>query len=438
MEIFILLTIISLSIFIGWRLRGFLNEWKKKKKIDKKVAPQTQQSSLQTGGLLEKMIMLEEEISILRQLSQNISSYQSLNDLAREIVETTCKILNLEICALLLLDEDTGILSTAASIGIEDKLAGQIRIKKGDEISGAVAKYNVVKIINDLEKQTPLYQLKYDRCYKNSLMSLPLCFKDKVLGVLNTSTKKSGNPFSPDDVKIINVIALESAVAIQNAKLYEELQKNYLNTIISLASTIDARDPYTHRHSKNVTKYAVRLAQEIKLPTQVIENIRYAGLLHDIGKISIKDEILLKAGKLTEEEYHQIKTHPVKAEEIIKTLPFLAEVTHIIRHHHERFDGNGYPDGIKGENIEVGARILMIADVFDAMTTNRPYRKALSLAEAKNELIKNKDTQFDPHIADYFLHVLEKEPNLINESDIAPKIVLLTPMDFLKPPDNPE
>lgn len=417
METFVLLIIISLSILIGYHLSNFLN-----KRKGGKSKPKPQQLTAETANLLEKTIMLEEEISILQQLSQSISSYQNLNDLAKEIIEATCKILNLEICVLLLLDDNTNTLSISASVGIEDKYLDNTRIKKGEEISGVVAKYNVVKIINDMEKEARLYQLKYDKCYKNTLISLPLCFKDKVLGVLNASNKKSGMPFSPDDAKILNVVALEGAIAIQNAKLYDKLQKNYLNTIISLASTIDARDHYTHQHSKNVTKYAVRIASEMKLPTQIIENIRCAGLLHDIGKIGIKDEVLLKAGKLTDEEYLQIKTHPLRAEEILKTLPFLAKVTAIIRHHHERFDGKGYPDGIKGEDIEIGARILVIADVFDAMTTNRPYRNALSLDESKDELAKNKGTQFDPCIVDYFLQILEKEPNLITESDIMPKL----------------
>lgn len=407
MLIFIFLIIILLSIFTGYCLSDFSNRLR-----EKKVISVPKELTTETKDLLEKTIVLEEEISIIRQLVQNISSYRTLKDLAEEIVKTTCKILNSKICALLLLDDTTEILSIIASIGIEDKLARETRIKKGEEISGLVAKYNVIKIINNLEKEVSLSRLRYDRCYKNSLASLPLYVKDKMLGVLNLSDKKTGNPFSPDDVKVLNVISLESAIAIQNFKLYEELQKNYLNTIISLANAIDARDTYTHRHSQNVTAYAVHIAQEMKLPTQIIENIKHAGLLHDIGKIGIKDEILFKNKNLNDEEWLQIKMHPSKGEEIIKSLPFLAEIAGIIRHHHERFDGQGYPQGIKGENIELGARILAIADSFDAMTSDRPYRKALSLEEAKNELLKGKGAQFDPRIVDYFLQILEKEPHL--------------------------
>lgn len=405
MHMVINLFTILLSIFIGYQLSNILTA--QKEKLKKKALLKLAQPE----SLLEKTIMLKEEISILKQLSQNISFYLNLDDLSRKIAETTCKILDVEICVLLILNEASEELSVVADIGVEHKLVDKIRIKKGEEISGIAAKYNEIIVNNDFEQKKGGYNLKYEKFYKNSLVSLPLSVKGRVLGILNASNKKSGSPFSPDDVQILNVIASESAIALQNLKLYEELQENYLKTIIALANAIDAKDPYTRRHSQNVTKHAVAIAEEMKLPAQTIEDIRRAGLLHDIGKIGIKDEILFKPGKLTEEEYLQIKTHPLKGEEIIKSLPFLAGATGIVRHHHERFDGKGYPNGIKGENIELGARILAVADSFDAITTDRPYRPALSLQEAKNELNKNKGAQFDPEVVDCFLRVLEKNPS---------------------------
>lgn len=414
MNIFIFSSVVLLGICIVYCLWYLLNIRQEKKKVPAMPEAQKQTAAIETP--LEERIKLEETIAIIGKMSENVSSFLNLDKLGEEIVKTTCKILNVEICALFLLDETTNTLSVLASIGIEDTFVKAIQIRKGDEISGIVAKYNQIEIINDIEGKAQLYNLKYDKCYKNSLVSLPLSVKNNVLGVLNVSNRKSGKLFSPTDVEILNVIALESAIALQNYKLFQEQHKNYLNTIIALASAIDARDPYTYRHSNNVTKYAVYIAQEMKLPIQMIEDIRYAGLLHDIGKIGIRDDILMKSDDLTQEERLKIETHAPKGEEIIKSLPFLQGVAKIIRHHHERFDGQGYPDGIMGENIELGARILALADSFDAMITKRLYREDLSLEEAKNELIKNKGSQFDPYVVDCFLQILEKEPNIISEN----------------------
>jgi len=418
-DMLIFFTIFCIGIFLGFLILDFINKSKKShsEKETQPVPVKFEDLKDENETLFEKKLILEEAIAVIGKLSENISLSLNLKELGEEIVKTTSRILNVEICALLLLDESKESLTIIASSGIDKDFAQEVSIKKGEEISGLAAKYNDVKIYNNLETETKFDNLKYDTCYKESLISHPLSFKNKVMGVLNVSKKKTGKPFYPIDAEIIKIISLESAIALQDFKLLNEQYKNYLNTIIALANTVDARDPYTYRHSHNVTKYSVRIAQYLQLPTQLIEDIRYAGLLHDIGKIAIKDEILLKTSKLTEEEYAQIKIHSEKGEEIIKSLPFLHEVSKIIRHHHERFDGNGYPDKLKGENIEVGARILAVADSFDAMTTKRTYRNPLSLEKTKEELINNKNSQFDPEIVDCFLQILEKEPNILSQND---------------------
>lgn len=407
-----ILVFLSFGIFIGYYLSR-LNNKRKDNAAEQKALPNP---APETEILLEKKLMLEESITIIKKLSETVSSSLNITDLAGEIVKTTCGILNVEICVLFLLDEETDTLDVIASAGIEDAVAKTMHIKKGEEITGVVAMFSEVKIINELEKEPAFYNLKQDSFYKQSLASLPLSFKNKAIGVLNVSNKKSGKPFSATDEQVLKIIALETAIALQNSKLFQEQQKSYLNTIIALANAIDARDPYTYHHSNNVTRYEVAMAKEINLGEKKIENIRYAGLLHDIGKIGIKDSILTKPGKLNDEEYNQIKSHPLKGEEIIKSLPFLKEITKMVRHHHERFDGKGYPDGIKGERIEIGARILAIADSFDAMTTKRVYRDPMTLAQAREELIKNKNTQFDSSLVDYFIQILEKEPAIISEN----------------------
>ncbi len=406
------LVLVFLSVMLGYYLAGLsIKSGSKKKPEDrakKTFLPQMTESPL------ERKIMAEESILVIEEISKNISLSSDLNSLASGIVKTTCKILNTEICALLMLNKDTDTLNVIASVGIENEFANTIRIKRGTEISGLAAKFNETIVINDWDKGSLSYKLKYDACYKNSLISTVLSMKDKIIGVLNISSHKTGKPFSAIDMGIVKIIAAESAVALQNFQLLQEQQDNYLNTIITLASAIDARDPYTYRHSQDVAKYSLRIAQELRLPMELIHNIRQAALLHDIGKIAIPDAILQKTGELTDEEYAKIKIHSGKGEEIVKSLPFLQETAKIMRHHHERFDGKGYPDGIKGTDIEIGARILAVADSFDAMTTNRLYRAALTLEDAKKELIKNKNTQFDPNIVDCLLEILEKDPGFFN------------------------
>lgn len=190
-------------------------------------------------------------------------------------------------------------------------------------------------------------------------------------------------------------------------KLYVEMRNLYLSTIQALNKTVEAKDPYTSGHASRVEDFAVRLSEAYNLPFQSIENIKTASILHDIGKIGINDSILNKASKLTEEEFQEIMRHPSIGAEIISKVDFLKDITGIIKHHHERYDGNGYPDGIAGKEIPIEACILTIADSYDAMTSDRPYRKALTNEEALEEIRKCSGKQFHPELAEKFITMME-------------------------------
>lgn len=193
------------------------------------------------------------------------------------------------------------------------------------------------------------------------------------------------------------------------SRLYDDLRATYMRTIKVLAQAIDARDHYTHSHSENVVKYAVAIAQELKLPVQEIETIREACELHDLGKIGISDDILSKPSGLTPEEWKEVKQHPVTGAQILEPLTFLNSVIDLVRQHHERFDGAGYPEGRKGEDIILGARIINLADSYDAMRSARSYRKVpLSREAASAEVKKNSGTQFDPKVVEAFLRIVDK------------------------------
>lgn len=193
------------------------------------------------------------------------------------------------------------------------------------------------------------------------------------------------------------------------SRLYEDLRNTYMRTIKSLAQAIDARDHYTHSHSENVARYAASIAEEMHLPVRETELIRDACALHDLGKIGIDDRILSKPSSLTPEEWQDIKKHPLMGAKILEPLTFLNEVIDLVRQHHEHYDGTGYPQGLRGEDILLGARIIHLADAYEAMTSPRAYRKIpLSKEEALYEVKRNSGTQFDPKVVEAFLRVLDR------------------------------
>ncbi|MFH0877200.1 MAG: HD domain-containing phosphohydrolase [Candidatus Omnitrophota bacterium] len=193
------------------------------------------------------------------------------------------------------------------------------------------------------------------------------------------------------------------------SKLYEDLKETYMRTIKALAHAIDARDHYTFSHSDNVTLYAEMIAKQMNVDMSYIEDIKDACQLHDLGKIGVHDSVLSKPGMLSPEEFEEIKLHSQKGAQILEPLKFLERVIDIVRHHHERWDGKGYPDGIKEEQIPLGARVMAVADSYDAMVSARPYRKVgLSKQEAVEEVKKNSGVQFDPKVVEAFLKIVDQ------------------------------
>lgn len=182
----------------------------------------------------------------------------------------------------------------------------------------------------------------------------------------------------------------------------------FLATMEALARTLEAKDRYTRGHSGRVAEYTVRLATALGIEVPQVESLRLASVLHDLGKIGIRDEVLNKPGRLTPEEYDLIKQHPLIAVQILQPLAVVQDIIPWIKHHHERYDGGGYPDGLAGENIPLGARIIALADSFDAMTSHRPYRRALPLEVALEEVRQGAGRQFDPQLAKVWLKLMKE------------------------------
>jgi len=198
------------------------------------------------------------------------------------------------------------------------------------------------------------------------------------------------------------------ALARHSFQSYIDMRQAFLDTIQSLSAAIDAKDPYTRGHSQRVAEYAVALARELKWPEDKIELFRYAAITHDVGKIAIPENILQKNGKLTAEEFKVMEKHTITGSNIIKDIKLFDKGGLIVTHHHERWDGTGYPAGLKGEQIPEGARILAIADAFDAMISDRPYRRALNPLSALQEIRNNAGTQFDPQMVEAFCKIFPK------------------------------
>lgn len=216
------------------------------------------------------------------------------------------------------------------------------------------------------------------------------------------------------NVGILGVILflIPLLVARHSFKLYMDMRKTYLDTIKALANALEAKDPYTRGHSERVAKLAVAIAEDLNLSQDLIQNLNYAAILHDIGKIGIPEIILNKPGKLSDEEFAKIKEHPVKGASITNNVDFLSQASLFILHHHERLNGSGYPKGLKGAEIPLGAAIIAVADVYDALTTDRPYRNALSPQEAFKEIEINKGVLFKEEVVDALKRVLEKREEL--------------------------
>jgi len=249
-----------------------------------------------------------------------------------------------------------------------------------------------------------------------SRIGVPLRMKGQIVGAMILDSRNESEGFTDDDMELLTTLSNQAIVAIENAWLYESVKHNYFATIQSLVNALEASDMYTRGHSERVKMLALELGRYIGLDFRELETLEHASILHDIGKIGIESFILQKQGKLTPKEYCLIKSHPLIGEEILGPIDTLESVRQIILQHHERYDGKGYPYGLRGEELSLKARILSVVDTFDAMMSERPYRKALSLCEIMDELGANAGTQFDPYVVESFIEMLNHRGEMLLSS----------------------
>lgn len=239
-----------------------------------------------------------------------------------------------------------------------------------------------------------------------SAMCAPLFNRNKVLGIVYVDAHKA-NSFSRKDLALFSALALKVAIAVDNARLYDDLRGLFYNTVETLVRTIQAKDQYTAGHSTRVSRYSLMIADKLGLSTKDKHELYLAAMLHDIGKIGVPDDLLNRPGNLSPEEMERVRNHVVVGASMIEMLGEMHPIVPLIRHHHECYDGSGYPDGLQGEQIPLISRIIAVADMYDAMTSDRPYRKRRTHQFAVEEILSVSGIKIDPRVAEAFLDVLK-------------------------------
>lgn len=351
------------------------------------------------------------ELTVLQEIALDLSQHLDNADLVlRRITRAAAETLQAEASSLLLVDEETGeLVFSRIHKGGGERLQRE-RLAPDEGIAGWVATHGEPLIVNDVE-QEPRFAPRIDveiGFRTRSILCAPLWARGRVIGVLEVLNRRDGQPFDEENLRLLRAFCASAAVALDNARLYRAVYEGYLDTMQALAATIDAKDPYTRGHSERVTRYSLQIARQLSLSTRELDAIMYAAILHDVGKIGIDEAILRKPGRLTPAEQQVMAHHPVIGGNIVEGVEFLKEAQLCIRHHHECYNGNGYPDGLRGEEIPLGARIIAVADAFDAMTTDRPYRAALPWTEALAELQRDAGQRLDPLMVAAFVEQVDE------------------------------
>ncbi|NQS99979.1 MAG: HD domain-containing protein [Candidatus Omnitrophica bacterium] len=340
--------------------------------------------------------------NVLSRIGQAMTSTQKSESILGLTIETLVNALEAESGAIMILKE--GTLSILVASGIDPSRQESIKIKQGTGIIGWVAKEKQAANISRAQQDRRFdAEVRMGLAHK-SIICAPLMLKNKLLGVISIHDKKKLEEFSQDDLFLLKNLSIQTAVAIENTRLNKDIEKTYIETISALALAVEAKDPYSRGHSKRVREYVASVAKEFSLDKETIHTLEDAALLHDIGKIGVKDEILLKPTALTAEEKRQMNQHAIIGENIVKPIHSLAKVAYLVRHHQEQVNGRGYPDGLTGDEMTLPLKILIVADAYDAMTSDRPYRKGMKKSEARKELRKYCEIYFDPHVVEIFIN----------------------------------
>lgn len=364
------------------------------------------ESKVRIESLNLELLQKIEDLQTLNRIMNNFSTVSSSTGVFNRLVEMAVEITHASESAFYIINQAVTrpFVVAAAGVGTGGAVASPIDLIN---ISSRIPNYMIMDVASD---QLPLLISEGNRLHGfsseiESVMIAPLTIRRKIFGVLTTINLKECRQFGEKDLYYLSYMTHQAAYAIENLALYENIYDNLFSTIYAFVKAIGAKDSYTEQHSNRVTAVSKILAQKMSCSAEELDILNTAGLLHDIGKIGIRDEILLKPGKLTNEEYDIIKTHSIIGANIVGQLGLWEREQQIIRCHHERYDGAGYPDGLKGTDIPFLARILSIADVYDALASDRTYRKKMEEIQILDIIQRGKGSFFDPDVVDTFMSV---------------------------------
>jgi len=327
-------------------------------------------------------------ISSIHSIYRLVNSTFEVKDMVNRLAKLICQIFNVKYCLVLLLDPSKKYSALKCLVSGKKRYV----IDKKTKIDNRLEK-KIIKTLTAVRK--------------NNLLALPLICED-IMGVIIIKRGKNDSPFEKFDQDVLMTVVEQAMIGIKNLQLYEDQQKIIFGSIRSLVTLLDMRVPQEYTHSPYFSRLVTALANQMNLDEKQVESLKYASLLHDAGKADIPLQILTKTSKLTAKEYKIIKRHPVKGAQILRPMQILKPVIQIIMHHHEKFNGTGYPSKLKKGQIPLGARIMAVADAFEAMVYGRPYRERMDINSAIKEIKKKSGSQFDPKVVEAFLRIPKK------------------------------
>lgn len=361
------------------------------------------------------------ELTEMFRMSEAIATIRDEKKLFDFVLQGALSRVGAERGSLMTTSPDGDHLEMVASVGLPEEATRTVH-SDSESISGWVAKHALPLCVDDIELDQEFHRMGRG-LEDGAFMSLPLERKltksnrlrrrdqnpeQRVMAVLNVNRKKDRETFTPVDAKVLSIVANHAAVALENLRLIEDVEHAHLSTLQSMARVLEAKDPYTHGHSERVRNYSVMAARKLGMNNEDVETLRLGAMLHDVGKIGVNDEILHKTDKLSDEEWEEIKKHPVIGYEVLQPVGFLTDAhLELVRSHHERIDGTGYPEGLKGSNVSDLVRVIGAADTYDAMSGDRAYRKGMSPECIAEEFRRLSGSQFDERVAKLFVELIE-------------------------------
>ncbi len=384
--------------------------------------------------LLKEQVVLNEKLATILEMSRDLATELNFDRLFERVISEATRIMAAERTSLYLIDWESREIWTKVA-----QQVGQIRLPLGQGISGRVAENGETINVDDAWK-LPYFNRQFDLKHNfrtRSVLCMPIYSRKKErIGVLQVLNKKNGHGFKQNDQIIMEAIVSQVAVALENYFLIDELQITFESSVRTLSATVDAKHPLTAGHSQRVTEYSLLIAQEMGLDEDELQVIKYAALLHDIGKIGIRDSVLMKEGTFTPEERAEMNAHSTRTRDILENFHFsrsLSRVPLIASQHHEKVNGKGYPEGLTGEELPLDSKILAVSDVFDALTSRRDYPKycgdeklssdPMPLRKVIGILREDAGSHFDPQVVEAFFKCLPRALELHRGIHFSPEYV---------------